>query len=165
MWPSNGEEAMDPFEWRNYLTWEGRINRRDYMIGSQVVGMVGFFVGLLLIVPAFLWPQIVRSGVFFALVFLLIAALCVPSSSLLVRRAHDHGWPAFVSLGIFFLPLALVSAFFLTIFVTGREPDFPRAIGTTPLFWVVMLMAVVVSYWLGFKKGQPVANRYGNPPD
>jgi len=155
---------VGPYDWRYYLSWTGRISRRDYMIGQQVIGLVRFFAALVPFVISMFWSPLATSGFIFALFFVLIVVLLIPGSSLLIRRAHDLGWPAALSLSTLLLPLAFVLTLFTRFGVFGREAAEAQwlAVATnTPLVIVVFAFAGFVSIWLTFKKGQPETNKYG----
>lgn len=82
---------MGPYDWRYYLSWDGRISRRDYMVGQQVIGLAGFFSALVPFVVSMFWTHLATGGFLFVLFPVLVAALSIPGSSLLIRRAHDLG--------------------------------------------------------------------------
>jgi len=158
---------MGPFAWRYYLSWEGRISRRDYMLGHQVIGLVGFCAALVLLVLSMFWTP-VATGRFSILLFLvLIAALSIPGSSLLVRRAHDLGWPAVLSLTALLVPLVFVLAMLARFGAFGPDAAEAQWLGiatSTPLVLAVFAFAGFLSFGLMFKKGHSEANLYGPAP-
>ncbi len=158
---------MGPYDWRYYLSWDGRISRRDYMVGQQVIGLVGFFAALVPVVLSMFWTPLATSGFIVLLFLALVAALSIPGSSLLIRRAHDLGWPAVLSMTALLVPLVFVLALFARFGAFG--PDAAKAqwlnvATSTPLVLAVFAFAGFLSLWLMFKKGQPEANRYGAAP-
>jgi uncharacterized membrane protein YhaH (DUF805 family) len=158
---------VGPYDWHYYLSWDGRISRRDYMIGQQVIGLAGFFVALVPFVISMFWTPLAVGGLMFALFLVLAAVLSIPGSSLLVRRAHDFGWPAAVSLAALLVPLALVLALFAKFGAFGREvanAQWLELATSTPLVLAVFAFTSFLSFWLMFKKGQLEANRYGAAP-
>jgi uncharacterized membrane protein YhaH (DUF805 family) len=80
---------VGPYDWRYYLSWEGRISRRDYMVGQQVIGLAGLFAALAPFVLSMFWSPFAMGGLIFAFFLVLVAVLSIPGSSLLIRRAHD----------------------------------------------------------------------------
>jgi uncharacterized membrane protein YhaH (DUF805 family) len=158
---------VGPYDWRYYLSWDGRISRRDYMAGQQVIGLAGFFVALVPLVISMSWTPPAMGGLVFALFLVLVAVLSIPGSSLLVRRAHDLGWPAALSLAALLVPLALVLALFARFGAFGREfaaAQWLELSTSTPLVLAVFAFASLLSFWLMFRKGQRGANRYGAAP-
>ena len=156
---------MGPYDWRYYLSWDGRISRSDYMVGQQVIGLAGFFAALLPFVVSMFWTPLAASGFIFALFLVLFAALSIPGSSLLIRRAHDLGWPAALSLMALLVPLVFVLAMFARFGAFGAaEAQWLGVATSTPLVLAVFAFAGFLSFWLMFKRGQPEANRYGPPP-
>jgi uncharacterized membrane protein YhaH (DUF805 family) len=158
---------VGPYDWRYYLLWEGRISRRDYMIGQQVIGVAVFFAGLVPFAISLFWSPLAMGGFMLALFLVLVAVLSIPGSSLLIRRAHDLGWPAAISLAALLVPLALVLALFARFGVFGRdaaEAQWLEVATSTPLVIAVFAFAGFLSFWLILKKGQPEANQYGPAP-
>lgn len=151
---------MGPYDWRYYLSWEGRISRRDYMVGQQVIGLAGLGAGLALFALTTFWTSPATSG----LIFVLFFSLTIPGSSLLVRRAHDLGIPAALSTTAWLVPLAFVAALFARFGAFGRDAAEAQWLGAAtsePLALAVSAFAGVLFFGLMFKKGQPDANQYG----
>jgi uncharacterized membrane protein YhaH (DUF805 family) len=158
---------VGPYDWRYYLSWEGRISRRDYMVGQQVIGLAGFSIAIVPFVLSMFWTPVVTSGFLFGLFLVLVAVLSIPGSSLLVRRAHDLGWPAALSLAAVLLPLAFVLALLARFGAFGgaaAQAQWLAFATSTPLVLAVFAFAGFLSFWLMFKKGQSEANRYGPAP-
>lgn len=156
-----------PYDWRYYLSWEGRIGPRAYMIGQQVIGVAGLFIALLLFGISMIWTGLANGGFTSSFFILLVAVLSIPGSSLLVRRAHDFGWPAAASLTAFLAPLGAVLALVVRIAYYGRESaqaEWLQLATSTPLVFAEFSVAGFLSLWLALKKGQPEANRYGAAP-
>jgi uncharacterized membrane protein YhaH (DUF805 family) len=158
---------VGPYDWRYYLSWEGRISRRDYMVGQQVIGLAGLFAALAPFVLSMFWSPFAMGGLIFAFFLVLVAVLSIPGSSLLIRRAHDLGWPAALSLAALLVPLTLVLALFARFGAFGRdaaEAQWLEVATATPLVIAVFAFAGVLSFWLMLKRGQPEANQYGPAP-
>ena len=158
---------MGPYNWRYYLSWDGRISRCDYMVGQQVIGLAGFFVALVPFVISMFRTPLAMDGLMFALFLVLVVVLSIPGSSLLIRRAHDLGWPAALSMAALIVPLAFVLALFARFEAFGREAaeaQWLELATSTPMLLAVFAFASFLSFWLMFKEGQPEANRYGAAP-
>ncbi len=158
---------MGPYDWRYYLSWEGRISRRDYMIGQQVIGLAGFFAAGVPFILSMFWLPLAMGGFMFALFLVVAAVLSIPGSSLLIRRAHDLGWPAALSIAALLVPLAFVFALIVRFGAFGRdtaEAQWLEVATSTPLVLVMFAFASFLSFWLMLKKGQPEANLYGPAP-
>jgi uncharacterized membrane protein YhaH (DUF805 family) len=148
------------YDWQFHLTWKGRIGPRTYVIGSQVLSMAAFFAALLPIGVSLIWEELRTASLFLPVIFLLLAAITLPGSSLLVRRAHDLGWPAAFALTISVLPLGFLVALVANI---GRGASGAPSV-TTPAVIAAFLLNGFLYFWLALKKGQPTENRYGAPP-
>ncbi len=158
---------MGPYDWRYYLSWEGRISRRDYMIGQQVIGLAGFFAAIVPFVLSMFWTPLAMGEFLFGLFLVLVAVLSIPGSSLLVRRAHDLGWPAALSIAALLLQLAFVLALFVRVGAFGRDAAEAQWLGvatSTPLMLAMFAFVSILSFWLMFKKGQPQTSQYGPAP-
>jgi uncharacterized membrane protein YhaH (DUF805 family) len=158
---------MGPYDWRYYMSWHGRISRRDFMVGQQVIGVAGFFAALVPFVLSMFWTPIATGGFLFVLFLVLAAALSIPGSSLLIRRAHDLGWPAALSTTALLMPLVFVLAMFVRFGAFGAnaaEAKWLDVATSTPLVLAVFAFSSFLSFWLMFKKGQPEENRYGPAP-
>jgi uncharacterized membrane protein YhaH (DUF805 family) len=158
---------MGPYNWRYYLSWHGRISRRDYIVGSQVIGLAGTVAVLVPFVLSMLWTPLATGGLLFVLFPVVAAALSIPGSSLLIRRAHDLGWPAALSTTALIVPLVFVLAMFVRFGTFGSDAaEAPWVYATTssPLALVVFAFVSFLSLWLTFKKGQLEENRYGPAP-
>jgi uncharacterized membrane protein YhaH (DUF805 family) len=137
------------------------------MVGQQVIGLAAFFAALVPFVISLYWTPLATSGLMFALFLVIIAVLSIPGSSLLIRRAHDLGWPAALSMAALLLPLAFVLALFARFGAFGRDAAGAQWLQVTtsaPLVLAVFAFVGLLSFWLMFKKGQPEANRYGAAP-
>lgn len=152
---------MGPYDWQYYLSWKGRISRRDYLVGQQVIGLAGFFAALVPFVLSMFWSPITTSGFIFALFSVLFAVFLIPGSSLLIRRGHDLGWPASLSFSALLLPLAFVFALFPRFGRDAAKAQWLEVATSTPVIIVVFAFAGFCSLWLIVKKGQPEANQYG----
>lgn len=157
------ECQMGLYDWRYYLTWNGRISPRDYMTGQVVIGVAGLIAALpLFAVLKFRADQ-------FALPFVigLVAVLTIPGSSLLIRRAHDLGWPAAASLTASAVPLGLVLALFARSALFGHElaqAQWIRVATSVASVIAVFVFTGALSAILSLKSGRPAANRYGPAP-
>jgi len=155
---------VGPFDWQYYLTWEGRIGPGPFFVGGQVVGVAGLFAALPLIGISMFSAGPGTAKVIVSICLLLAAALAVPGSSLLVRRGHDFGWPAALSLTICLVPGVLLAGLiglsancYLGIF----EVPWLKSAASTPAVISAFLLNGFLYFWLALKKGQPKANRYG----
>lgn len=85
----------------------------------------------------------------------------------MIRRAHDLGWPAALSIAALLVPLPFVTALFARFGLFGRDAadaQWLRVATSTPLVLAVFAFAGFLSFWLMFKKGKPEANPYGPAP-
>lgn len=159
---------MGAFDWRYYLSWNGRISRRDYMVGQQVIGLAGFFAALGPFLLSMFWtPYLIGGGVFALFLILFFAVLFIPGSSLMIRRAHDLGWPAVFPLAALLLLAGFVAALFARFGAFGpgvADARWLEIATSTPFVLFVFASASFLSFWLIFKKGQPAPNRYGPAP-
>jgi uncharacterized membrane protein YhaH (DUF805 family) len=158
---------MDPFNWRYYLSWDGRISRRDYVVGQQVIGLAVLFLALGPFVLSMIWTPLATGGYLSVLLVVLVAAFSIPASSLLVRRAHDLGWPGALGLTPLFVLLALVLAGIARSEVFGpdaSEAQWLDVATSAPLVLAMFSPASLLACWLMFKKGQSETNRYGPAP-
>lgn len=158
------KRELGPYDWQFYLTWQGRIGPRTYVIGGQVIGMATFFAALVPIGVSMFWMELETAPLLVPIILLLIAAITLAGSSLLVRRAHDLGWPAAIALAISALPLGLLLALVANIRRgTSGAPLLENSVAT-PLVIAAFLLNGSLYFWLALKKGQPMENRYGAPP-
>jgi uncharacterized membrane protein YhaH (DUF805 family) len=158
------KRELGPFDWQFYLILKGRISPHAYVIGGQVIGMVVFCAAILPIGISMFWEELVTARLLLPIFLLFFAAIALPASSLVVRRAHDLGWPAAFALAISALPLALVV---VVVAKAGRgasgAPWLESSV-VTPLGIAAFMLCGVLYFWLALKKGQPMQNRYGAPP-
>jgi uncharacterized membrane protein YhaH (DUF805 family) len=135
-------------DWKYLFTsFEGRINRKPYWLGSLTL-MAAFMVLLLL-----LFALVGFFGLFIGYIILAILVI-YPSLALMVKRFHDRdksGWWALV----FYVPT------FINGGVSYSAPE-------SGISMVIGLVTLVVTIWLiielGFLKGKPGSNDYGPNP-
>jgi uncharacterized membrane protein YhaH (DUF805 family) len=153
------------YDWRYHFTWKGRIGRREFAIAQQVMGLAALAATAPMIVLTMFWSN---PGAGFAVILFVIAVLHVPGSSVLVRRAHDLGWPAAIPLALMFLQIALVLVLVAGVGAFGRAiADAPvvRTLSGVPSLIICLLCASVSAAWFSFARGKPEANRYGPPSE
>jgi uncharacterized membrane protein YhaH (DUF805 family) len=157
--------TVGPYDWRYYLTWDGRIGRRDYMVGGQVIGAAGFFAGLGPLLLIMFWTSSpIGRGIAALFLALLLGHLVILGSSLMVRRAHDLGWPALLPIAATLFGGGLVAASFARSWTFGSDVASARWLEiatSTPLVMAVIAVVGFVSLWLTAKEGQAGPNRYG----
>lgn len=129
-------------DWRKLLlSPQGRIGRRTYWIFVFLALLAGAALGM---VDIFVFPAaedgVLSRGFGFALTW--------PGICILGKRLHDLGHSAWVQLA----PYA------------GMVLALPLlALNTTLAFGAMVLVFVAFYVWVGFTKGKPGANKYGEP--
>ena len=158
---------MGPYDWKFYWSWNGRISARSYLLGTQLVGLAGLVLTVPLFVLSAMRSPIVSGGSGLGLFLCIFLALCVPWSSLAIRRAHDLGWSGALPAITLITPLVVILFSWTAAGAFGKAMQ-SWAAGTGAvlvfLFPVSAIPAVCLSLWLNFRKGQHESNRYGPPP-
>ena len=158
--------------WRKSFTWRGRATRREYWwpwLITQLVGLgLSVAMNVLTSLPGFLLGFL---GVCLVLFYL---GNIFPSWAVVVRRFHDLGksaWfafvPAFATLGLILIGVASGIARYASSSMGGSS----FGEGKTAIFAVIIPVGLLVCFILnlvwGFVfpclKGQPQANKYGDP--
>ena len=131
--------------------WDGRVNRREFIIESMAI--YGFWIGVLLSAAHFAGAT--GDAATPASILLLISIVfAFPASRSIARRAHDIGWPAQIPLALFVLVVGPIA---MTLAGVGGRP-----LAVVAAFAMLALGALVTG--LCFPKGQAGANRYGDEP-
>lgn len=147
-----------------FTTFDGRINRQKFWLGSIALIVVGLIAGIVLgllfgtNITAIGWASIV-----------LYLVLLYPGLALTIKRLHDRDKPALPWVAIFFGP----SLLFQFMQVTGIGFSAVSVQGTTMLVpdmlgGAVSLVTIVIGIWalveLGFLKGTSGPNQFGPDP-
>ena len=140
---------------RLYLTFDGRIARREFWIG--LLGIAVAMIVLLILISLIFGPL---SFVARLLLFICQVAIAYPCYAVFAKRFQDRGRPgiyAAAPIGVF-LVIALASLFNLT----GTELA-PNMLGT-----ILGFIDLVVGLWilidLGIMPGTPGPNEFGPQP-
>lgn len=142
------------------LRWSGRANRRQFLVRYLAICAIGVLLGAIIVLPVLwigeaIWSQSTASTIAFALHCVLLAALLVVTSAPLAQRAHDMGISARVSLAVYGGALAVSLVDWLA---------WPSTLIPDSISRLLSLVAALFCLWLLVGKGQPHANRFGEPP-
>ena len=137
-----------------FTSFDGRINRAKYWIGSIALAVVSIVFGILI---ASLFGMTTLGAILIALVTL---ALFYPAYAIAAKRFQDRDKPGKTALyGL--VPVLLVN--FLQLFGMTGTPEQPNTLG-----WISSLVMLAVGLWflveLGILKGTTGPNRYGPDP-
>jgi uncharacterized membrane protein YhaH (DUF805 family) len=134
------------------LRFDGRLSRIEFWrayLWLAVVGSVAIVIGLMAILALGAW-----GGVF----LLPVAAVLVASIAIIVRRLHDRNKSGLWVLAFVLFP-TLVGLWVAT--EEGRRAA-PAALAA------LSLASLVLNIWglieIGFRRGRPAANRFGEAP-
>ena len=138
-------------DWRSYFTFQGRLNRKPYWLMNVImfgVALVAFIViGMLAGLLPLFW--ILGAPLFVAFVW---AGLAIGA-----RRLHDRNKSAW-----WLLPYQIVPA------ILGVPQTLLERGGGIPAANLLGLISFAISMWaladLGFMKGKPGPNRFGDDP-
>lgn len=143
------------WDWRNYVSFEGRLNRKPFWLMSLALfgaGLAGFVVVCLLAVA---------STFFWLLAIPLVATVVLASMSLSARRLHDRNKSAWWLLLYQGVPTLLdgLRAMAALADKSGDGGGLSALLG---------LISFCLSLWvlvdLGFRRGSPGPNRFGEDP-
>jgi uncharacterized membrane protein YhaH (DUF805 family) len=139
-------------DWRNYLTFDGRLSRKQYWLMTLIMFGVGIVAFLVVAMLGGLLPLLWILGVPPFLLFLWVA------TSIAARRLHDRGKSAW---------WLLLYQLFPSILDLIRSLATSRSGPSGP--WDLLgFIAFGISMWvlvdLGTMKGRAGANRYGDDP-
>jgi len=137
-----------------FTSFDGRINRAKYWIGSIALAVISIVFGILI---ASLFGMTTLGAILIALVTL---ALFYPAYAIAAKRFQDRDKPGQTALyGL--VPVLLVN--FLQLFGMTGTPEQPNTLG-----WISSLVMLAVGLWflveLGILKGTTGPNRYGPDP-
>jgi len=137
-----------------FTSFDGRINRAKYWIGSIALAVISIVFGILI---ASLFGMTTLGAILIALVTL---ALFYPAYGIAAKRFQDRDKPGKTALyGL--VPVLLVN--FLQLFGMTGTPEQPNTLG-----WISSLVMLAVGLWflveLGILKGTTGPNRYGPDP-
>jgi uncharacterized membrane protein YhaH (DUF805 family) len=146
-----------------YTSFDGRINRQPYWIGTIFLAVVNVVISL--VVGKLLGVSIMAPDFRFKLLSLVLAVLFLyPAAALMVKRLHDRDRPAW--LAALFLAPALIRSVVDLIGTPGN-----RANPNVPILLLSGFFAIVfaiISIWafieLGCLRGSVGANQYGPDP-
>lgn len=151
-----------------YLRTEGRISRKTFWMGSIVLSLVSFVVGLVVVVPLLFFGQgpisdLVTSQVIRWFNLAMAAAYAYPAYCLAVKRRHDRnsrGWDLLGYLGAnaaWLLALAIVAA-------NGTMSGVQFSPATLWLGYGLQAYGIYMLVVMGFLKGTNGTNSYGPDP-
>jgi uncharacterized membrane protein YhaH (DUF805 family) len=139
-------------DWRNYVSFQGRLNRKPYWLMNLVLlglGLVAFVVVSLL-------------GAMLSLLWALAAPLAIAfywaSTSIAARRLHDRNKSAWWLL--LYLGLPLVLGGLRGLMIVTNAPAGPGDL----LSFISFCISMWVLVDLGIMKGTQGANRFGDDP-
>jgi uncharacterized membrane protein YhaH (DUF805 family) len=140
-------------DWKYLFTsFEGRINRKPYWIGTLAilaVWLVVFFAGL----------SVLGEAMFGATILIMQLAILYPAAAILVKRLHDRDRPTYFV--YFYVVPAVLSALLGLLGIS--DPMAPSGLDI-----LLGLIMGIVGLWflidLGFLKGTTGPNRHGPDP-
>lgn len=151
-----------------YLRTEGRISRKTFWLGSIVLSLGVFLIGLAVFVPLVFFGQRfmsdfrVASQVLMGLNLVLAAAYAYPGYCLAVKRRHDRN-----SRGWDLLGYMAASGAMLVAFVIVAANGTISSVRFSPVSWLgygIQAYGIYMLVVLGFLKGTSGANSYGPDP-
>jgi uncharacterized membrane protein YhaH (DUF805 family) len=140
-----------------FLSFQGRISRLQFWIGTVVVAAIELAIQWMLGIPiAGDTPDLRLRAITFAIGLISM----YPTAAIAVKRLHDRGQPAtYVWLLVAALAVAMVGDLF-GYFDNAAHITFVSGIAMA--FVVVVCLAFLVE--LGFRRGTPGPNQYGPGP-
>jgi uncharacterized membrane protein YhaH (DUF805 family) len=140
-------------DWRNYISFQGRLNRKPYWLMSLV--LVGIGIVAFIVIGMFA----AMLTVFWVLGVPLLIAFLWASMSIAARRLHDRNKSAWWLLLYQGLPMLL------SLLRSLLELSGPASTGPANLLG---LISFAITMWvlvdLGIMKGKPGPNRFGDDP-
>ena len=129
---------------------EGRIDRKTFIIGNLIAFGAFLFAAALIMIPLAILSLALNSKTFDSIMGVLVLAIAFPAifyflyfCMLMVKRAHDIGWPGFL----------LVLAFSLGVVV-----------GQTTALYYFNFVALLIFLFFCLKPGMKARNNFGPPP-
>lgn len=146
-----------------YTSFDGRINRQPYWIGTIILAVVNVVISL--VAGKLLGVSIMAPDFSFKLVSLVLAVLFLyPVAALMVKRLHDRDRPPWLA-ALFLAPILIRSVADL-IGMPGNQ-DNPNVL-TLLLSGISGIVFAVIGVWgfveLGCLRGSVGTNQYGPDP-
>jgi uncharacterized membrane protein YhaH (DUF805 family) len=146
-----------------YTSFDGRINRRSYWIGTIILAAVNLMIAF--VVGRLLGVSITAPDFRFKLVSLVFAVLFLyPAAALMVKRLHDRDRPAW--LAALFLAPTLIKSVIALIGTTGNQSN-PSTLDVL-VSSILAIVFAIVGIWafveLGCLRGSVGTNQYGPDP-
>lgn len=147
-----------------FTSFDGRINRQPFWIGSIVLTVVAFIAGFILGFLTYNNPVLFSWGN-----VILSLILLYPALALSIKRLHDRDKPAMPWVVIFYGPIFLSQILGLfgigvtNVIIEGQSIPMPDTFG-----WILLGLIIIVAIWalveLGFLKGTSGPNQFGPDP-
>ena len=142
-----------------YTSFDGRINRKPYWIGTIILAVVILVISF--VAGMFMGVSITAPDFRFKLLSLVLGVLLLyPAAALMVKRLHDRDRPAW--LAALFLASGLIKSVTDVIGVTGNP------VSPNPLDALLNLITFIFGIWafveLGCLRGSAGTNRHGPDP-
>lgn len=162
--------------WRKSFTWRGRAARSEYWWPWLITQLVGIGLSIALNSLTFL-PGFLLAFLGLAVVFFYLGNI-FPSWAVMVRRFHDLGKSAWFAFVPTFAALILILIAFVSGVASGITRYANSGMGSGSLgegkmavlaifipvgFLVCLILNLVWGFVFPCFKGQPQANKYGNP--
>jgi uncharacterized membrane protein YhaH (DUF805 family) len=124
---------------KKYFQFKGRASRKEYLSFLIFDNLLLFFMGIL--------NTVISSNILIMVITIYALVSVFPSISVTIRRMHDinlSGW--------WCLALTIIGVVF-TSFLTQSIMDY-----------IVLCIVIIIAMFIICKKGDPTANKYGEPP-
>lgn len=129
---------------------QGRIDRKTFIIGNAIAFGAFLFAAALIMIPLAILSLALNSRTFDGIMGILVLVIAFPAlfyflyfCMLMIKRAHDIGWPG----------LLLVSAFTLGVIV-----------GQTTELYFFNFLALIIFLFFCLKPGMKARNNFGPAP-
>lgn len=140
-----------------FLSFRGRIGRRQYWIATGVVAVLALVLQWMLGVPIMSDPSSLRLRI---IAFVIGLISMYPTAAIAVKRLHDRDQPA-MYVWVLMVALAVVLiGDLLGYFDDSTDLSFMSSIAI--IFVAVVALAFLVE--LGFRRGTPGPNKHGPDP-